>query len=208
MTNQIVLDRKILAAGAVIAVVFTIGGFIRLTGFASLVSPPSDGDLEVSSSTVERFPAFDMTRSVTTQAGTDVLRLVYTDHLTWRETVVSSTADPSRAGDYQELRNGVFTQSVRGETITSEPGVGYRVPGPWLVDEQWFTNRASAAGAALATYTTDSDIGLSLAKGSQQTDIRFDSDTGIPVSFKVTDSGVVVEHHQITSLTSGGRTIR
>ena len=211
VNRNLIADRRLVAAAAVIAAVVVIGGAIRLTGVASL--PATPGDAEPTTATAaspgERFPAFEMTRSVTTAVGTDVLRLVYTDHETWKETVVSSTSDPSRAGDYQELRDGVFTVFARGETFTSDPGLGYRVPGPWFVDEEWLARRAAAAeGVTLTRHAVGSDTTLVLATGEDRTEVRFDAATGIPVSFKVFDSGVLVQHHQVTSLVSGGQTIR
>ena len=209
VNRNLIADRRLVAAAAVIAAVVVIGGAIRLTGVASLPATPGDAEPTTDASPGERFPAFEMTRSVTTAAGTDVLRLVYTDHATWKETVVSSTSYPSRTGDYQELRDGVFTVFARGETFTSDPGLGYRVPGPWFVDEEWLARRAAAAeGVTLTKRTVGSDTTLILATGEDRTEVRFDAVTGIPVSFKVIDSGVLVQHHQVTSLVSGGQTIR
>ena len=203
---------KIAAAAAFIVVVFTIGGFIRVTGFASSsFSTPSASDAPpvADSPLEERFSAFDMMRSVTTVDGTDTLRLVYADHGTWKETIISSTADPSRVGDYQELRDGTFTVFVRGEMHTADPGLGYRVPGPWFVDEQWLIQRANAAaGTTLTTSTSGTDQIVTLIKGSRQTEVRFDIATGIPVGFEISDSGTVSESHQVTALESEGQIIR
>ena len=171
MIRKIVADRKIQAAAAVIAVVFTIGGFIRTGGFTSFLTDPVDDaralDTSASESLTQRYPAFEMTRMITKGSGTEIWSLVYTDHSTWRATLISSTADPSRAGDYEELRNGVLTVSERGHVSTAEAGPGYNVPGPWLLHEEWHTGRANAApGVTFTIETSGNDKTLTTTKGT------------------------------------------
>ena len=157
-----------------------------------------------------RFPAFEMTREVTTSAGTSVFHLVYENDTTWKETLLSSTIQAARSGDYQELRDGKFVVFALGREHVEDPGLGYRVPGPWFGDAQWFIRRGKAADSAtLTTETIGPDLVVTIALGAEWTEIRFDDATGIPVSFERRTAGDLVERHEVTSLTTAeGQTIR
>ena len=209
MIPDFVAERKIIAALAFIAAVFTIGGFIHTAGFTAWVVQPSSDDPVASSATLaEPFPAFIMTHTVTTASGTDTYRLDYTNNATWKHTLIGSTANPSRVGYYKELRNGVVTTFIHGEYITSEAGVGYHVPGPWLTTQQWLSGRAAAGAGTMATQTVGNTATLTLSSGGDSTQFKFDTATGIPVGYTATDGGSVVERIEVTSLTSGGTRIR
>ena len=213
MIRERITNWKIQTAAAVVLVAFTIGGFIRTDGFTSFLADPADNtfvaDGSVSESLPERYPAFDMTRTITNGSGTETWRLTYTDAKTWRITLISSTVDPSRIGDYEELSNGVLTVSERGHVSTTEAGVGYNVPGPWLLHEEWHVRRANASsGVTLTVETCGDDKTLTATKGTSRVEASFDVSTGIPVGYKITEGGVVVESHVVTSLVSQGETIR
>lgn len=192
---------KLGVGGADLALLAAVAG-VALTGGLPW---PSTGLPAVEAPLPERFPAFEMTREVTTSEDTSVFHLVYVNQQTWKETLVGSTATPDRVGGYQEVRDGSFV----GQEHAAAPGDGYRVPGPWFGDAQWFIRRGNAADGAVVTHETRGrDQVVTIARGSDRTEIRFDTATGIPVSYEIRRAGTLVERHEVTLLRSGGQTIR
>ena len=114
MIGNLMVARKIRAAVAVVAVV-AVGGFIHTAGYTSFLTgsadPLSVDDATASETLPERYPSFEMTRTVVKGSGTEVWQLVYTNHATWKLTLISSTSDPSRVGDYEALRDRGLTFS-------------------------------------------------------------------------------------------------
>ena len=144
------------------------------------------------------FPAFEMTREVTRDDGTEVYQFVYGEDETWLETLVSSTADPDRVGHYRQ---------GHGYHIW---GLGYHMPGLWFGDAGSLKGRARRAGAAtMITKQVGSEEVVTIVRGFDRTEARFDAATGILVYVEFRTAGRVIERHVVTSLvTADGETVR
>ncbi len=153
----------------------------------------------------ERFPPFEMTRTVTRgDFETNVLHLVYTDYRNWKETLVSSTRESSPVGTGQEVRDGRLVGHPDAASAR-----GYPIPGPWFLDEQGFVRRANASpGSTLMTETVGRDFVVVVVRDDIRLEMHFDIETGIPVFFEDVTNGRLYERHEVTSLISQGRRIR
>ncbi len=153
----------------------------------------------------ERFPPFEMTRTVTRgDFETNVLHLVYSDYRNWKATLVSSTRESSPVGTGQEVRDGRLVGHPNAESRR-----GYPIPGPWFLDEQGFVRRASASpGSMLLTETVGRDLVVVVVRDDIRLEMHFDIETGIPVFFEDVTNGRIYERHEVASLISQGRRIR
>ena len=164
--------------------------------------------------TSARFPAFEMTYEDTTGTTdtrhTVVYHLVYENDRAWKQAWVSSTTD-----DDTGIRT--TTPSVRVYGPTSVPG--YHSPGPWwFADEQELIGRGRSMPLAIVKSERigpdKSDDGrafrvVTITRVGEQTEMRFDAATGIPVKYEFRFWGEVVRRHTVTSLVlADGQTIR
>ena len=164
--------------------------------------------------TSARFPAFEMTyedMSFTTDTRhTVVYHLVYENDRNWNQAWVSSTTD-----DGTGFRTTTNAERLYGPS--SPPG--YHFPGPWwLVDEQGYIGRGQLLSLAIVASERigpdKSDDGrayqvVTITRAGEQTEMRFDAATGIPVRYELRLWGEVVSRHTVTSLVlADGRKIR
>lgn len=165
--------------------------------------------------TSARFPAFEMTYEDTSFTAdtrhTVVYHLVYENDRNWNQAWVSSTTD-----DGTGTRTTTNTEHIYGPS--SSPS-GYHVPGPWwLVDEQGYIGRGQLLSHAIVTSEKlgpdKSDDGrayrvVTITRAGEQTEMRFDAATGIPVRYELRFWGEVVSRHTVTSLVlANGQKIR
>lgn len=166
--------------------------------------------------TSARFPAFEMTyedmsfTADTRHRHTVVYHLIYESDRNWNQARVSTTTD-----DGIGLRTTTNAERLYGPT--SPPG--YHFPGPWwLVDEQEYIGRGRFLPLAIVASERigpdKSDDGrayqvVTITRAGEQTEMRFDAATGIPVRYELRFWGAVVRRHTVTSLVlANGRKIR
>lgn len=166
--------------------------------------------------TSARFPAFEMTyedmsfTADTRHRHTVVYHLIYESDRNWNQAWVSSTTD-----DGAGIRTTTNAERLYGPS--SSPG--YHVPGPWwLVDEQEYIGRGRFLPLAIVASERigpdKSDDGrayqvVTITRAGEQTEMRFDAATGIPVRYELRLWGEVVSRHTVTSLVlADGQKIR
>ena len=130
----------------------------------------------------DRFPAFEMTREVTWSGdGTSVYRFVYEDDSSWKETLVS-TPD----GYVGRL---------------SQEGRGNHIPGLWFLSKGSVIGRGQAPrSATVMTTRVGSEDVVTIVRGFERMETRFDAATGIPVSYEWSIAGRVINRFVVTSL--------
>ncbi len=164
--------------------------------------------------TAARFPAFAMTYEVTTWTAdakrTDVYHHIYENDRMWKQAWVRST-EYNHPGTAQTTTS---TKLVYGSSAVP----GYHIPGPWLASEQSYLGRGHRLPFAVVTQqrvpAAEADHGravrvVTITSHDEQTEIRFDAGTGIPVRYEERVWSAVVRRHVVTSLMlATGQTIR
>ena len=130
------------------------------------------------------YPAFTMLREVTRGGSTDVYRFEYDKNGAWRETSVSGRL-------YQE-------------------GSGNHIPGMWFFTKGAFIIRSGIPkSATVMTERSGSDDVVTVVRGFEWTEARYDVATGILVRLEHRIAGRTVELHEVTSLVlATGETVR
>ena len=166
--------------------------------------------------TSARFPAFEMTyedmsfTADTRHRHTVVYHLIYESNRNWNQAWVSSTTD-----DGIGIRTTTNAERLYGPS--SPPG--YHFPGPWwFVDEQEYIGHGRSLPLAIVASERigpdKSDDGrayrvVTITRAGEQTEMRYDPATGIPVEYKLGFWGEVVRRHTVTSLVlANGQKIR
>lgn len=130
------------------------------------------------------YPAFTMVREVTRGDGTDVYRFVYDKNGAWRET------------------------SVSGRLV--QKGSGNHIPGLWFLSKGEFIGRSGIPkSATVTTERSGRDDVVTVVRGFEWTEARYDVATGILVRLEHRFAGQTVELHEVTSLVlATGETVR
>lgn len=130
------------------------------------------------------YPAFTMVREVTRGDRTDVYSFVYDKNGAWRETSVSGRV-------FQE-------------------GSGNHIPGMWFFTRGAFIGRSGMRkSATVTTERSGSDDVVTVVRGFEWTEARYDVATGILVRLERRFAGRTVELHEVTSLVlATGETVR
>ena len=131
------------------------------------------------------YPAFTMVREVTRGDSTKVYRFDYDKNGAWRETLLN------RIGWYQE-------------------GSGNHIPGRWFFTKGAFIIRSGIPrSATVMTERSGLDDVVTVVRGFEWTEARYDVATGILVRLERRFAGSTVERHVVTSLVlATGETVR
>ncbi len=137
------------------------------------------------------YPAFTMVREVTRGDGTEVYQLVYDENGAWREMLVSSSTRPNAVGWFS-VGSGNYV-----------PGMGFLTKGAFI------GHRGRPRAATVMTERSGSDDVVTVVRGFEWTEARYDVATGILVRLEHQNAGRMVVRHVVTSLVlATGETVR